>query len=243
MSDPFAKFGITHLSPSSLNLYCANPALWTGRYLLGWKDESGPAAFRGSAIEAGLDVFLFERKEAEAFQRAQAKFNELVQGEASEAHEEERLNIAGMLKQAIEAVKPWPLPNGRQLRVEHRIQGVEVPIIGYIDYAFPDFDLDLKTTKACPSAIKGDHGRQFSLYSAARQRPIKALYATAKKHAVYDLAREQAAMHLADLERHARAVRHLLSRANDAKDAYRFFAVERSDFRWSPQTLAMTEAL
>lgn len=243
MSDPFAKFGITHLSPSSLNLYCANPALWVGKYLLSWKDESGPAAMRGQAIEAGLDVYLFERKEVEAVARAQTKFLELTAGQADESHEQERENVVAMLKQAILALKDFPVPVARQIRVSHQIDGVEVPIIGYIDYAFGDFDLDLKTTKACPSAIKPDHGRQFALYGKARNKPQRVLYCTGKRSAMFSVSDNEAAIHLADLERHARAVRHLLSRATSAQDAARFFPVERADFRWTENTLALATAI
>lgn len=242
-ANPFDKFGITHLSPSSLNLYCANPALWVGKYLMGWRDESGPAAFRGSAIEAGLDVFLFEQKGEEATQRARAKFLELTQGQADEAHEEELANVGPMLAQAMTALKDFGTPLARQVRAEYQIEGVEVPVVGYIDYSFPEFDLDLKTTKACPSSIKADHGRQFSLYRTARDKPIKALYVTAKKFAIYDLSDEDAGIHMADMTAHAKAIRHLLANSKNARDAAKFFAVERSDFRWSPATLELATAL
>lgn len=230
---PFERHQITHLSPSSLNLYAANPSLWVGRYLMGWKDEFGSAAARGTAIEAGLDVWLFQKDAKGAEMTALANFADRTQGLADDAHEAERANIAPMLAQAIVALKDFPMPVARQLRTEYYANGVEIPIIGYIDYAFEDFDLDLKTTKACPSAIKGDHGRQFAFYAEARQKPIKALYVTAKKSALYDLTEEDKATHLRDLERHARAVRHLLTHSFDAQDAAKFFAPDFSDFRWS----------
>lgn len=243
MTNPFERFGITHLSPSSLNLYCANQSLWVGKYLMGWKDDMGPAAYRGSAIEAGLDVFLMEGKEAEAKERAEAKFLELTGGQVDEAHDAERVNIVPMLCQAMTALKDFGAPLARQVRIEYQIEGVEVPIIGYVDYSWPDFDLDLKTTKACPSSIKGDHARQFSIYRKARSKPIKAVYVTAKKSALYDLTDEDAALHVADSEAHAKAIRHLLANSKNARDAAKFFPIERSDFRWSDTTLALATAL
>jgi hypothetical protein len=239
--NPFERHGITHLSPSSLNLYAANPRLWVGRYLQKWEDEAGPAAFRGSSIEAGLDKWLFERDAKAAEQIALAKFALITDGQADEAHEAERAVIPAMLAQAITALTDHQIPVARQLKVEYWANGLEVPIIGYIDYLWEDFGIDLKTTKACPSAIKADHARQVALYATVKERPFKVLYATAKKHAIYEQTVEERALHMHDLERQARAVRHLLKHSEDADDAARFFAPAREDFRWSEQTLKMAE--
>ena len=39
-----------------------------------------------------------------------------------------------------------------QLRVEHFFDPVPIPVIGYVDMAFDGVDVDLKSTKAIPSA-------------------------------------------------------------------------------------------
>lgn len=239
--NPFEKHGIKHLSPSSLNLYGANAALWCGRYLLGWKDEFGPAASRGTAIEAGLDVWLFERNIEGAWERADAEFARLTDGQADDLHEVERANVRSMLDQAIAATKDLPKPVARQIKIEYYANGVEIPIIGWVDYAFPDFDLDLKTTKALPSSVKPDHGRQVSVYHAARKKPQKLLYVTGKKHATYDLTDNEAAVHLRDIDRLANSVRHMLRKADDAHDAARMFPIIRDDFRWSDTTLTLAD--
>lgn len=233
---PFERFDVKHLSPSSLNMYAVNPCLWVGKYLFGWKDEMGPAAFRGTAIEAGLDHWLYQRDPEAASIVALNQFARLTEGEASDGHEAERDNIGPMLSQAIAAMKDSPVPVARQIKVEHWVDGVEVPIIGYVDYLFEDHGIDLKTTKACPSSIKADHGRQVSLYAKAKERPFKLLYVTAKKSALYPLSQEDADIHLRDLERQARAVRHLLNKSETARDAANFFAPDFSDFRWSEKT-------
>ncbi len=236
--NPFEKHNITHLSPSSLNNYAANPALWVGKYLLGWKDTMGPAASRGTAVEAGLDRWLYGQKDPEpCIQAAWQKFAEDTGGLADEEHDSERANLEPMLIQAMRALGNVPTPNTRQLKLEHYVNGVEVPIIGYTDYEWTEYGLDLKTTKACPSSIKADHARQVSLYSTAKKRPWKVLYVTTKKHALYDLTPEDCAVHLRDLERAARSVRHLLSKSEDGKDALRFFAPDPDNFRWSAETI------
>lgn len=244
MTNPFERHNITHLSPSSLNLYAANGSLWVGRYLLGWQDEFGPAASRGTAIEAGLDLWLFDRtKAAEAEAVALANFADRTQGVADDEHEAERANIVPMLKQAILALADVPVPVGRQMKTEYYANGIEVPIIGYVDYLFEDFGLDLKTTKACPSSIKADHARQVAVYAESKKRPWKVLYVTAKKSAIYELGGEDQINSLRDLERHARAVRHLLKHSFDAQDAAKFFAPLLEDFRWSPKTVEAANQL
>ena len=58
-SDPFERHGIDHLSPSSLRLWRDAPAVWIGKYLLRAPDEVGPGAWRGKAVEAGVDQLLY----------------------------------------------------------------------------------------------------------------------------------------------------------------------------------------
>lgn len=241
--NPFERFGIDHLSPSSLNLYAANPCMWVGRYLLQWKDEFGPAATRGSAVEAGLDSFLFQRDTEKAIQAAYQYFAANTNGLADEDHEAERSNLEPMVLQACAAMAKATPPNSRQLRIEHYVDGVEVPIIGYIDYLWEDHGVDLKTTRACPGSIKSDHGRQIATYSKAKGRPFRILYVTAKKYALYPMGNNESAMHLRDLERHARAVRHLLMKSESPQDAALFFAPDPSEFRWNEKTLELANTV
>lgn len=241
--NPFSKHGIEHLSPSSLNLYGANQCLWCLRYLHKVKDDFGPAAKRGNAIEAGLDAWLFGRKGDEALARARDEFTTLTLGVIDAEHDAERANVDTMLMQAMDATKDLPTPVARQMRVEYYANGVEVPIIGFADYSFEGFDLDLKTTKALPSSIKPEHGRQVSVYGAARKKPQKLLYVTGKKHATYDLTDNEAAAHLRDIDRLANSIRHMLAKADDAHDAARMFPIVRDDFRWSETTLAFADEI
>ena len=67
--DPFERFGIGHLSPSSLRLFRAEPACWIGRYMLKVPDEAGAGAWRGQAVEAGVDRLLFGFDTTEAVLR------------------------------------------------------------------------------------------------------------------------------------------------------------------------------
>src|SRR5688572_30482018 len=94
----FRRFGIEHLSPSSLNLWVAAPGLWTLRYLAGVKDEGSPAMWRGSAVEDGFSHLLRGRAMAEAEAAALNSFELNAQGELSDDLDKERASIAPMLK-------------------------------------------------------------------------------------------------------------------------------------------------
>jgi PD-(D/E)XK nuclease superfamily len=175
------------LSPSSLNLWRASPGLWSARYLAGLKEENA-AAWRGHAVEAGL-VRLFrggsiEDARSDAFDLFEAN----AMGEASEHIQIERNLILSMLDSAAAWKAPAMLA-ASQLRVEYWFRGVPVPIIGFVDFALADsIDVELKTTKACPSKPRTDHVRQVALYRAARERRGGVLYVTDKRSAFYEIA-------------------------------------------------------
>src|SRR3546814_8749682 len=58
-------------------------------------------------------------------------------GEASDACEKERAAIGEFLVRACEAFKPHGQPTARQLRIQYRLDEIEVPLIGYVDYSYP----------------------------------------------------------------------------------------------------------
>ena len=97
--NPFTKFGIDHLSASSLNCYAEEPAFWTVCYLHGYKDEAGAKAWRGHGVEAGLDLWLYRRDYQEAEKAALARFETDALGDLTENVDLERKSIGGMLEQ------------------------------------------------------------------------------------------------------------------------------------------------
>ena len=236
MTNPFERFGIAHLSPSSLNLYAANPSLWCLRYLYSVDDEMGPAAHRGTAVEHGLSHWFETHDITKSAELALDRFAALTHEMPGPETEAERANVLPMLVQAQSACREYGNPPIRQLRVEHRVDGLAVPIIGYSDFEWPDFGIDLKTTKQCPSQPRDEHVRQVALYAKASRKPFSLVYVTGKKYATYKVGDNTAANGLADLERIARAVQHLLSRSETPDDAALTFCPSYQDFRWSDTT-------
>lgn len=227
---PFQKYRIDHLSASSLNLYAEEPAFWSLVYLHGHKDEAGPAAWRGSAVEAGVDSWLYKRDFQEAIQAAYRRFENDALGDLSEDVDLERNLIAKMLERACAALQGRQEPTARQLKIEHWFDGIEVPLIGYVDYEFGEEGIDLKTTRRMPTEMPPRHSRQLSLYQAARKKPYRALYVTDKKSDIKDI--KDADIHVKRLEWYAHSIRRLLSVFPDKYEASRIFAPNFESFYW-----------
>lgn len=235
--NPFARHGITHLSASSLNLYRNEPALWTLRYLHGARDDAGPAAWRGSAVEAGVDWFCMrpDDKPEECINKMLQRFELDASGEATDDIEKERAALCDFLKVATVAFKPFGQPVARQLKIEHRLDGIEVPVIGYVDYTFADSLLDLKTTWRLPSSPKPDHKIQVALYAKETRKAPSLLYVTPKKSQVFGPETIDVDAAYRDLCRAARAVRTLLEMTDDAKSAAQMFCPNFESFYWSDE--------
>lgn len=212
--NPFERHGIDHLSPSSINCYIDERAWWCAKYLLGVKDEVGPKAWGGHAIEAGLDWYLFQRGDPDvrevALTKTFARFEEDAQGEVRDDIDKVRDDLEPMLNRAMEAAEHWPLPNARQLKLEHWIDGIEVPLWLYVDYTFPDWLLDLKATWRMPSQVSCAHARQVSVYSKATGKPPRLLYVTKSKTWPAELSVEDVEYHYGQLCSAARSIRALL---------------------------------
>lgn len=226
----FQRHGIQHLSPSSLNLWTASPGLWGLRYLLNFREESNAAMARGKAVEDGMLHILHQKKNP--LDAAMTSFDNNLMGEVSETIDDERELIPGMIEQCQLWAPPSPIL-GAQIKVEHFFDGVSVPVIGYLDFSFDQIDVDLKTTKAKPSAPRRDHVRQAALYRAARNKRGSLLYVTNKKQECFeidDAARDTA---LSELHSAAISLERYLSRFQDAEDAVRCLPMNRDDFKWS----------
>jgi PD-(D/E)XK nuclease superfamily len=222
---------IKHLSPSSLCLYRSSPTIWVLKYLLGAKDEAGPPAWRGSAVEAGLDAH-FARHSA-PLEAAETRFELDAQGEASDDIQKQRELIPAFLGQTVMACMGADVPTKSQHKIELRLDGIEWPILGYVDYLYPDWLFDLKTTERLPSAPKPDHVIQCAIYSEATGRPAKLLYVTPRKSAWYEITPEMQAEGLAEAHRLAGNIAALLALSDDPRKLLRALPVDPDNFRWN----------
>ena len=235
----FEKYGIRHLSASSLNLYRNAPGVWCLRYLLRVRDEAGPGAWRGQAVEQGLDRMLFEGADhATAMKAVHAKWDELAMGDASDKAMSEYNSLGDYLKQAYEAFKGRTTMT-RQSKISLQLDELDIPIVGYVDYRFtnPDCGFDLKTTARLPSAPKQDHVDQVSIYSRATKLPFHLAYITTKKWAIYEVTPVMVDEAMQRVIQAARAIKNMLQKAENAEDAFKMFASDTTSFYWSQPLL------
>ena len=106
MTSSFERHGIDHLSASSINLFVAEPAMWAMQKLMGRKSGVGAAAHRGTSIEAGVEMGLFEPDApVEACQElAIARFNQLSES----AFGRLAVNDWKLLRQLRAGRRMWP---------------------------------------------------------------------------------------------------------------------------------------
>jgi len=234
MTDPFAKFQIDHLSPSSLNCYLNEPAMWVLRYLYKFNDRAGPNAWRGNAVEAGVNVWLknvtAKRNIDKSIAAALDRFERDAQGEISDKIEKELKAIPRIVQKAIEALHDRPIPDATQAPIEIWFDGIEVPVTGFIDYVWPKECIDLKSTLSMPSEPKEAHCRQVSVYSKAKGRPCHLLYATPTK---YDFKQcVDIDKHLNYAHRQARSIRNLLWVCSCKEQVAEFFLPDFDNYVW-----------
>ena len=213
----FEKYGIEHLSPSSCNLFTASPAMFVLQKCLGKKTSVGAAAHRGTAVEHGLAHFLTTGNAIEAVSLAKNEFATLTAMIGDPRQEKEAAAIADMVMTAIAETKDYGKPSSMQGKIEYKVEGLSVPLIGYYDFEFEDHGvlIDLKTTHALPAKISTNHARQVALYVAARGDNLDAriTYVTSKKSATYQL--ENKREHVQALEKIALTIQKFIGISDD----------------------------
>ena len=240
MTSAFDRHGIDHLSASSINLFVAQPAMWAMQKLMGRKSMVGPAAHRGTAIEAGVEMGLFDPSApVEACQdTAIARFNQLTVLSADPAVAKERANIAPAVAIALAELRQYGVPEAagetRQHRIEVQLPGVPVPFIGWLDFWFPEHGIivDLKTQARLSSKISDPHARQGAIYHAAHgNTEIRFAYVTPQKMGVYRL--EDPRTHLDRVVRIAQSIERFLSLSDDGAMLTRSLSPDLDSFYWN----------
>lgn len=235
----FQRHGIEHLSASHLNLFVAQPAMWAASYLMKRRTAVGPAAHRGTAIECGVEAGLFdpEMPVEEAQKLALAKYHSLTRLSADARVEKERDAVAPSVDIALAELRQYGVPSkpedGRQHKIEVRLDELPIPIIGYLDFRWDQHGIvgDLKSTARIPSEISDAHCRQGAIYTRAGSNvQTRMMYVSAKKIAVYTI--ENVDQHIAQVIRTAKAIENFLSLSDDSELLTRCFAPDMSSFYW-----------
>lgn len=235
MTNAFEKHGIRHISPSSLVLWKNDPCLWAGKYLRKWKDEAGPNAWLGNAVESGLSAWLYKRDMKGALDAATQEWSNKCQGEVSDEITVAATRLPAMLAMAVQGAGDRGIPTSTQAKVECWLDGIGVPCNGFSDFEWTDEIIDLKTTKAMPSSPREDHVAQMAIYWQGRQRKkvARLLYCTEKRTETYTIGDNELATALADMTVTARTLARFLDRVHDGRDALAMLPASTDGFRWN----------
>jgi hypothetical protein len=218
--NPFAKYGIEHLSPSQCNLFVASPAMYVMERCMKLRSPVGAAAHRGTAVEAGVVHGLLNGATLKECQDlAKKEFDKLTALSGDPRKEKEAAGLADMVAEGIKELSAYGKPTSTQGAIKYEVEGLAVPLIGFYDMEWENHGIliDLKTTHALPSKISTNHARQVALYCAARGDNLDAriTYVTSKKSATYQL--ENKREHVKALETIALTIQRFLSISDDPK--------------------------
>lgn len=199
----FEQHGIEHLSPSSINSWINAPSLWVLEKLIKFRGQMGASAHRGTATEVGVSLGLFDHAigHEECVAAAMPVYDKLTALSGDPKRDSERAVIPGMIKQGLalreHGVPITPNEPGRfgtapQHKVEITLEGVGVPVIGYLDWMYPEEILDLKSTLRVPSSMSETHLRQASVYKTAHMdKRVRFFYVSDKRAEKHTLTKEQ----------------------------------------------------
>ena len=232
-NNPFAVHGINYLSPSSINTYINDNALWVARYLFGVKSSSGASAVRGIATEAAL-ADKYEKKTFD-FKYLDMHFMSLCAesgidlGDTKTAKEKKLLEGFGKV---IDENFDYENLEAYQEKVSVQLDELPVPIIGYIDFRFPDKIVDLKTTTRMPTRPTEAQKRQMALYSMAYPKSsVDLFFASPKEHKKFTL--KNLSVYKKQLVKVALGIQKFLSISNDKHELASMLYPNFDKWEWS----------
>ena len=231
-NNPFAVHGINYLSPSSINTYINDNALWVARYLFGVKSSSGASAVRGIATEAAL-ADKYEKKTFD-FKYLDMHFMSLCAesgidlGDTKTAKEKKLLEGFGKV---IDENFNYDNLEAYQEKVLVQLDDLPVPIIGYIDFRFADKIVDLKTTTRMPTRPTEAQKRQMAFYSMAYPKnSVDLFFATPKEHKKFPL--KSLTSYKKQLEKVAYSIQKFLSISDDKHELASFVYPNLDSWMW-----------
>lgn len=245
MTNSFTRYGIDHLSASSLNLWATEPAVWAMERLMGHRSPASAQMARGKAVEHGVHAGLLDPAQPiDACAALAVKaFDRDMTLVPDDRRDSEREAIPGYVACGLAELRQYGIPTAYQDRVELRLDDVPIPIIGFIDWRFDDHGLivDLKTSERLPSAISLSHARQGAVYARAHgnygMRFAYVKPAAGKKDGravvVYELERMEIERQLAALRQIALRLERFLALSIDPAELCGLLVPDYERFHWT----------
>lgn len=179
---------VRHLSASSIGMVLRCPRQFQRRYIYGEKQRPGEAIVIGSFFHDTLE-WNYGQKIASHTDHPLSDAVQYLQDEAvpkvleQEGGEENilwdsdldtaRSDAERIMSAYYKAVVPRIQPVGTEERFEIHIEGIDVPVIGYVDVRDETRILDTKTGKQATRKVKPSWELQGRLYAQARNLPVE----------------------------------------------------------------------
>ena len=174
MDNPFARFGVEHLSATSMNQFRADPALGILYLVYNIREQGSPAMHRGSAVDETIGALLSDEdsmNQSSACDLATRTYDALISKTdevyAQHAIAKERDVVIACMQRCYPIMSDWDKPLSYQQPINLSLQDIEVPVIGYIDLRYPGEVRELKTSGKRRRSIIDDHAFQVSTYAMA----------------------------------------------------------------------------
>lgn len=180
------------LSPSSINLFISEPALWVMKQFYGIRGPGSIYTMRGKLVESIVNRHFECQKKGSCFTTYAKEFAQESFDIPDEITEEDIDSIFSMGQRVYKDMKSlFGTPVAMQSDVSVCINGTLVS--GYIDYDFGDFTLDLKTANKVPhKLVKGPRAgclpvsksanvRQQVIYEKAIRKPARLMFCSPNK--------------------------------------------------------------
>ena len=189
-NNPFLLHNIDHLSASSINLWVSDPCRWCLKYLMKIDGDFGASAQRGNIIEWALERLL-SKGDYVTVEELQNMFTKTLNDKNIDTEDkksvEELKNLEDYYQMTVNNCKYDNLVNYQE-KIEVQYADLPIPIVGYIDFVFKDFILDLKTTGKMPSKCPESVRRQMAVYSMVyTEYDMVVDYVTPKKYQTFKL--------------------------------------------------------
>jgi len=226
-------------SPSKLNLFNADPAMFFLQYVLGEEQPVNALMARGSGVEDGVTHGLTDLAAPvkECAEVALTTYDGRMALSGDLRREKCRDTIPDMVATALTELRQYGKPTGMQGLIEWHPDRLRLPIVGYYDYQWDEHGIlaDLKTTEKMPSSIKFSHARQVAHYAVSDNIDARLIYLTPKKLEVYRL--ENVRQHRESLAQIARAVENFLDISDDHDALKRWVLPNLDSFYWNTPQL------
>jgi hypothetical protein len=172
-------FPVDHLSASSLTTFMRCPRQWQDKYIHGNVGPSSEALLLGGFVHSMLEGALVGKTKdaAEVFQEVVGEQGGIENIVFS------RLNTTSVFGLGLKMVYDYYETIGKHLEVEDteveislEIPGVDIPVVGFVDFTTPDRIVDIKTTGYfSPKQVRLNRDWKFqaNVYQLYQQKPAE----------------------------------------------------------------------